>query len=101
MVVAISVRYDRSDIPESLMIKGKRVGQQDLRISLDRLIEQALGGAGMEWYASGTDMVSAGLIRDIAFDCDLEKVLNAPAEWEINAEFAQAESKEAEVFAVT
>ena len=97
MVVAISVRYDRSDIPESLMIKGKRVGQQDLRISLDKLIEKALEGAGMEWYASGTDMVSAGLTRDIAFDCDLEKILNAPTEWEINAEFARAEVKETEV----
>jgi hypothetical protein len=100
-VITVSVTYDRSDIPESLIVKGKKVDQQDLRMRLDRLIEKALEGAGMEWYASGTDLTTAGLIRESVFDCDLEKILNAPTEWEINAEFAQAESKEAEVFAVT
>jgi len=100
-VITISVTYDRSDIPESLTVKGKEVDQQDLRICLDRLIEDALKGVGMAWDASGTCQTRPGLPRDIAFDCDLEKILNAPTEQEINAEFVRFESGETEVIMVS
>ncbi len=100
-MITVSVRYDRSDIPESLTVKGKEFDQQDLSMRLDRLIENALEGAGMEWYASGTSLVGPEFARDIAFDCDLEKILNAPTEQEINTKFVQFERGETEVIMVS
>ena len=100
-MITVRVTYNRADIPESLMVKGEEMSPIDLRIHLDKLIDDALTSVGMKWNASGTLAFGESLERDIEFDCDLEKILNAPAEWEINAEFAQAESKDAEVFAVT
>ena len=100
-MITVNVTYNRSDIPESLMVKGRKVDQQDLRMRLDKLIEKALEGAGMEWYASGTCLTRPGLTRDIAFDCDLEKILNAPTEQEINAKFVRFERGETEVIMVS
>ena len=96
--IQVSVTYSRTSVPESLMVKGKEVGQRDLCMALDRLIENALKHAGMEWYASGTEMVTDSLVRDIAFDCDLEKILNAPTEQEINSELARVDVVEEDVF---
>ena len=100
-MITLSVTYNRSDIPEILMVKGKKVDQQDLRMRLDKLIEKALEGAGMVRYASGTCLTRPGLTCDIAFDCDLKKILNAPTEQEINAKFVQFERGETEVIMVS
>ena len=100
-MVNVRVIYSRASLPESLVVKGKTVSQHDLWIMLDRLIEGARKDAGMDWYASGTEMVTDELIRDIAFDCDLKKILNAPTEQEINAEFAKHDITERDVVIVS
>ena len=100
-MVTIRVEYIKSDIPESVMVKGIEFGQGDLMVRLDRLINEALKSVGMEWYVSGTCPTRPGLTRDIAFDCDLDKILNAPTEQEINAKFVQFERGETEVIMVS
>ena len=100
-MITVRVTYNRVDVPESLVIKGKEVNQQDLRMRLDKLIMSALKGVGMKWYTSGTMMVGESLERDHAFDCDLEKILNAPTEEEINAELSKFDVVDKDVVIVS
>lgn len=87
-MITVKVIYNRADIPEWIAVKGKKVDEASQRLYLDKLIQNALENAGMKWYASGTMMVGENLERDHAFDCDLEEIMSAPTELEINAELA-------------
>lgn len=94
--VTVWVEYNMSEVPSWLNVKGKRTGKMAIVAHIDKMIKGALEDIGLEWQATG----HASRISSSVFKGDLEKILNAPTEQEINAELARFDYEETDMVMV-